>query len=77
MDTKMSTTDFAEMLSLQLTEVQMLESMFSNPGEFIIDSHDALAELQAFVDGGKAYESLDSRVGFTIRIKVSSAPVRL
>lgn len=62
-----------ETLELQLAEVEMLESMFSNPGEFTQDSLEALPEVRAFVDGTLSYECLDSRVGFTIKISTSES----
>ena len=67
--------DVREMLELQLAEVEMLESMFSNPGEFTLDSNTVLEELRAFVNGTINYDCLESRVGFTVKIVTSSSPV--
>ena len=67
--------DLREMLELQLAEVEMLESMFANPGEFTRDSNTVLEQLQAFVDGTISYDCLESRVGFTVKIVTSSSPV--
>ncbi|KAL8558367.1 hypothetical protein ACOMHN_061246 [Nucella lapillus] len=64
--------DLREMLQLQLAEVEMLQSMFSNPGEFTLDSQLVLDELRAFLEGTIDYEVLESRVGFTIKIPTSS-----
>lgn len=64
-------TSLQEMLELQLAEVEMLESMFPDPGEFILDNRDSLQELKAFVDGTLSYECVDSRIGFTIKISTS------
>ncbi|KAK7471339.1 hypothetical protein BaRGS_00036014 [Batillaria attramentaria] len=69
--------DVREMLELQLAEVEMLESMFANPGEFILDSPEALQELRAFIDGTLSYECLDARVGFTIKISTSESSLTL
>ena len=78
-DRKMScdetSTDIREMLELQLAEVEMLESMFANPGEFTLDGQTVLEQLRAFLDGTISYECLDSRVGFTVRILTSTSPV--
>nr|KAG5688792.1 hypothetical protein BaRGS_033276 [Batillaria attramentaria] len=60
------TADVREMLELQLAEVEMLESMFANPGEFVLDSPEALQELRAFIDGTLSYECLDARANFYI-----------
>jgi hypothetical protein len=70
-------TDVREMLELQLAEVEMLESMFSNPGEFVLDSKTALEELRAFVDGVINYDTLQTRIGFTIRLNVSTEKVNI
>ena len=67
--------DVREMLELQLAEVEMLESMFANPGEFTLDSHTVLDELRTFVNGTVNYDRLESRVGFTVKIVTSSSPV--
>ena len=67
--------DIQEMLQLQLAEVEMLESMFANPGEFTRDSQTVLEELRAVVDGTMDYDCLESRVGFTIKIITTTSPV--
>ena len=60
--------DLKAMLELQLSEVEMLASMFPSPGEFTLDSQFAVADIQAFLDGKVQYQYLRSRIGFTIRI---------
>ena len=60
--------DVSEMLSLQLTEIEMLASMFPNPGEFQLDDPSAVATIQAFVDGELQREDLHSRIGFTVKV---------
>ena len=60
-----------EMLQLQLSEVDMLSSMFANPGEFVLEDPLCLADIQDFVDGSTSYDKVDSRVGFTIKVKRS------
>lgn len=60
-----------EMLQLQLSEVEMLSSMFANPGEFVLEDPMCLAEIQEFVDGSSSYDKVHSRVGFTIKVKSS------
>ncbi|XP_076468323.1 RWD domain-containing protein 2A-like [Babylonia areolata] len=71
---KEDSTDVSEMLQLQLAEVEMLESMFANPGEFTLDNQSVLDELRAFVEGTIDYDVLESRVGFTIKMMTTSSP---
>ena len=59
----------AEHLSLQLSEAEMLSSMFPNPGEFRLDDPGCIPEIQAFVDGALAYDKLQSRIGFSIKLQ--------
>lgn len=63
--------DLVEMLSLQLTEVEMLESMFPNPGEFQLDDPSTVADFQAFVDGQLKQDDLRSRIGFIVKLDMS------
>ncbi len=69
------------MLELQLSEVEMLQSMFPSPGEFKMDNGpEALEEIQAFIDGKIKAEYLESRLGFIVNIittKVSLGPITL
>ncbi|XP_041368981.1 RWD domain-containing protein 2B-like [Gigantopelta aegis] len=66
------TADLKDLLELQLSEVEMLASMFPNPGEFSLDSRSALADVQAFVEGKIQYQYLRTRIGFTVRIAADS-----
>lgn len=40
-----------EMLRIQLSEVEMLQSMFSNPGEFCVYDYSVIADINEYVDG--------------------------
>ncbi|KAL4230146.1 RWD domain-containing protein 2B [Mactra antiquata] len=62
--------DVLEMLQLQLSEVEMLQSMFPGDNELKLDDVTALEDIQRFVDGKFKYEYLHSRLGFTITIAV-------
>ncbi|KAK7097059.1 RWD domain-containing protein 2B-like [Littorina saxatilis] len=73
-DVENSGIQLQEMLELQLAEVEMLQSMFPNPGEFTLDSKTVLEELQSYVDGRIRYEYLGTRIGFTVKILTSSTP---
>lgn len=43
-------SELTDMLRMQLTEVEMLQSMFSNPGEFCIDDPSVIADMNDYVD---------------------------
>ncbi|KAL3878371.1 hypothetical protein ACJMK2_030730 [Sinanodonta woodiana] len=60
--------DIKQMLELQVSEVEMLASMFPNPGELTMDEHTALTNIRNFLAGRIKYEYLHSRVGFTVKI---------
>ena len=65
-----SEVDVSEMLQLQMSEVEMLCSMFPSPGEFAIDDPLAVGEIQQFVEGNIAYDLLQSRIGFVLKLDV-------
>ena len=62
--------DVVETLSLQLSEVEMLSSMFPDGREFTLDDPGGVAEIQGFVDGQIDADSLQSRIGFTVKLTV-------
>lgn len=43
-------SEIKEMITLQLQEVEMLQSMFPNPGEFKIDNYGITADMYQFVE---------------------------
>ena len=63
-----SDVDLREMLQLQLSEVEMLSSMFANPGEFLLEDPTCLAEIQEFTDASVSYDKIQSRIGFTVKV---------
>ncbi|KAK3100800.1 hypothetical protein FSP39_025469 [Pinctada imbricata] len=68
-DTEDSTSEnVAELLELQLSEIEMLSSMFPNKGEFVIDDPAGIKNVQEFLKGSIKYEYLHSRLGFTIHV---------
>ncbi|XP_064637680.1 tRNA-queuosine alpha-mannosyltransferase-like [Lineus longissimus] len=61
-------SEVREMLELQISEVEMLASMFPNPGEFCPEEDgDAVLFIQKYLDGKLKYELLLHRIGFTIK----------
>ncbi len=62
--------DVVEMLELQLSEVEMLECMFPNPGEFEMDDPAAVSEIREFIDKKLDYDLLSCRIGFTIKLNI-------
>lgn len=69
--------DLRAMLELQLSEVEMLTSMFPNPGEFQLDDDTVLSDMQNFVDGKIKYKYLQCRIGFVVKIDVDGSKVFL
>lgn len=55
-----------EMLRIQLSEVEMLQSMFSNPGEFCVYDYSVIADINEFVDGKCSI--YPPRLDFTINL---------
>lgn len=68
--------DVSEMLQLQLSEYEMLQSMFPGVNELKIDDVNALIQIKSFVEGNSRYEYLHSRLGFTVKIAVEDYKVR-
>ncbi|CAG5123247.1 unnamed protein product [Candidula unifasciata] len=66
------TSQKLEGLELQLAEVDMLTSMYANPGELILDDPTALELIRAVVSGNLALEELESRLGFIIKVCVEN-----
>lgn len=46
----MASPNFIENLELQLSEIQLLDSMFPGDGEFCLDDPSVLSDVQTFVD---------------------------
>ena len=65
----------ADNLSLQLSEIEMLTSMFPDRSEFSLDEAVNTIEIQNFIDGKLHKDFLQTRVGFTLNIKVGEPPV--
>ena len=67
--------DLQEMLQLQLSEVELLSSMYPNDGELVLDDPMAVPEIQDYVDGKIPYDNVQSRIGFTVKIQDGSEKV--
>ncbi|KAK6976032.1 RWD domain-containing protein 2A [Biomphalaria glabrata] len=61
-----------EGLELQLIEVEMLKSMYPNPGEFDLDDPTTLELVKAVVSGELELTGLESRLGYSIKVTVES-----
>lgn len=59
-------------LDLQLSEVDMLISMFPDQEEFKLDDPCAVAEVKSYVEGNMSYDELQSRIGFTLNLHSKS-----
>ncbi|XP_047121467.1 RWD domain-containing protein 2A isoform X1 [Schistocerca piceifrons] len=60
-----------EMLRIQLSEFEMLQSMFSNPGEFCVDDPSVIADINEFVDGRCSI--IPPRLDFSINLFIDMA----
>ena len=60
--------DVKSMLDLQLAEVEMLTSMYSNPGELVLDDEEAVNMVSMLVNDEITYDLLESRIGFTLKL---------
>ncbi|KAH3841102.1 RWD domain-containing protein 2B-like isoform X2 [Dreissena polymorpha] len=60
--------DVLEMLRLQLSEFEMLQSMYPADSEIRVDDKTAIASIQNCVNGHFSYEYLHSRLGFSLQI---------
>lgn len=68
--------DVAAMLELQVSEVEMLTSMFPNKAEFSLDDPTAVKIIQSFLDGQVKYEYLHKRIGFSLHVNPEGSRVR-
>lgn len=66
-----STAKLKENLTMQLSEIEMLQSIFCNPGEIRIEEATVLDEMQRFVDGNSATEA-PPYVDLTVNVRADS-----
>lgn len=66
-------SDVEEMLRLQISELEMLQSMFSNPGEFCMDDYGAIADVHEYLDGRCTI--LPPQLDFTINLLLETVRV--
>jgi len=55
-----------ECLKMQLEEMEMLQSMFWNAGEFCVGDHDVLADIHHFIAAPSPY--LPTALDYTINL---------
>ncbi|XP_033742104.1 RWD domain-containing protein 2B-like [Pecten maximus] len=70
---KESEVDIRDMLELQLSEVEMLTSMFPSKEEFKMDDPCTVSAVKSFLDGQIRYEFLHKRVGFSVKVTPRSS----
>ena len=63
--------DFSECLQLQLSEVEMLNSMF--PSEFALDDPSILADVHKYID--EETKEVPPQISFTIKIHIDEPKV--
>ena len=68
-----------EMIELQISEVDMLQSMF--PDEFCVDDPSAISEARSIVDGEDSEHNYGvvslPQITFTIKIKIDTPEVSI
>lgn len=67
--------DVAAMLELQVSEVEMLTSMFPDKAEFSLDDPTAVKNIQSFLEGQIKYEYLHKRIGFSLHVHPEGSQV--
>ena len=69
MDAFTSKSHIKNMLALQLTEVEMLQSMYPNAGELSLDSVNVLDSVRSYVTNTKEGKLVPDRLGFSLYLK--------
>ena len=64
-----------EMFELQLSEIEMLQSMFPDSREFKLDDEASVINIKAFLHGDIKYEYLYDRIGFTVNLQLEESKV--
>ena len=64
-----------EMFELQLSEIEMLQSMFPDSREFKLDDEASVINIQAFLHGDIKYKYLYDRIGFTVNLQLEESKV--
>lgn len=80
MDTETSNDDevsVTEMLELQLSEIEMLQSMFPDTREFKLDDQAAVINIKGFLSGQIKYDYLYDRIGFTVHLELENSKTSL
>ena len=72
---EISLGNVAESLELQMSEIEMLSSMFPNKGEFRVDDPVAVDNVRDFLHGNIKYEFLHNRLGFSLNITPQGSKV--
>ncbi|XP_013419931.1 RWD domain-containing protein 2B [Lingula anatina] len=70
MEEEVSVELVREMLELQCAEVELMQSMYSNPGEFVLDDPYVTDHIKQFLDGDTDYTDFHDRISFTLKLKL-------
>lgn len=71
----MDKNDLDRLLKIQLEEVEMLQSMFSNPGEFKMFDHSMIEDIHDFIEGTSVM--LPRRLNFKIFLVVDEKKLEI
>lgn len=68
-------SEVEEMLKIQVSEFEMLQSMFSNPGEFEVFDYSVIADINEYVDGKNC--ELPPQLNFTINLTIDALKLQV
>lgn len=71
----MDKNEMDRLLKIQLEEVEMLQSMFSNPGEFKMFDHSMITDIHDFIEGTSVM--LPRRLNFKINLVVDEKKLEI
>uniref|UniRef100_A0A1B6CTB9 RWD domain-containing protein n=1 Tax=Clastoptera arizonana TaxID=38151 RepID=A0A1B6CTB9_9HEMI len=68
-------SEILEMLKIQVSEFDMLQSMFPNPGEFEVNDYSIIADINEYIEG--KISKLPSQLNFTIYLSIDTLKLQV
>jgi hypothetical protein len=63
----MSDKDLEECLEMQLMEIEILQSIYSNENEFVIEDEEAILDAREYLDSVNKAIHIQRQIGFIIK----------
>jgi hypothetical protein len=63
----MTDKDFEECLEMQLMEIEILQSIYSNENEFVIEDEEAMLDAREFIESENKIIRIQRQLGFIIK----------